>query len=266
MSTPEDPAASARRRRLGVLGGMLAAAVVVVVLVVALAGGGGGGGGGGAITSAKPAATTGTAAKQPPVAGATEVAALLKGIPQSGVVLGRASAPVTLVEYADLKCPICAQYSLAVLPDLIRSYVRTGKVRMVFRVQHFIGEQEVPGDSLAAARMAEAVGLQNRLWTFAELFYANQGGELERYVTDAFVRRIGSAVPGLDLAKALAQRTAPRVAAQVTQGTALFDRYHFTGTPSFQLMRTGQPPRAFEPGALAPSAFTGPIGRLLAKR
>ena len=32
----------------------------------------------------------------------------LKGIPQNGFVLGDPNAPVTLVEYIDLQCPICA--------------------------------------------------------------------------------------------------------------------------------------------------------------
>jgi protein-disulfide isomerase len=273
MSATQDPPAatpppagppgdSQRKRRLAVLGGVLVAAVVVVVLVVALSGGGGSSGGG-ALTSPKPAAKSAAPVPGPPVVGAAEVAALMKGIPQHGITLGKASAPVTLVEYADLKCPICAQYSLTVLPQLIPRYVRTGKVKIVFRAQHFIGEQEVPGDALAAARMAEAVGLQNKLWTFAELFYANQGGELQRYVTDAFLRRIGSAVPGLDVAKALAQRSSPAVAAQVAQGTALFDRYRFTGTPSFQLSRTGAPPRTFAPSSFDLSAFAGPIDALL---
>src|SRR5215213_761101 len=54
---------------------------------------------------------------------------LLAGIPQSSTLLGRPTAPVTLVEYADLQCPFCREFATETVPVLVREYVRTGKVR-----------------------------------------------------------------------------------------------------------------------------------------
>lgn len=48
------------------------------------------------------------------------------------------------------------------LPRLIQRYVRAGKLRIVYRIQTFVGEQPAPGDSMRAARVAVAAGLQNR--------------------------------------------------------------------------------------------------------
>jgi protein-disulfide isomerase len=61
------------------------------------------------------------------------------GIPQQGAALGDPNAEVTLVEYADLQCPYCAKWSRQALPVLVDEYVRTGKVRIVFRGLAFLG-------------------------------------------------------------------------------------------------------------------------------
>jgi protein-disulfide isomerase len=48
-------------------------------------------------------------------------------------VLGKADAPVTLIEYAALTCSHCAEFHTMVLPELKKNYIDTGKVRLVFR-------------------------------------------------------------------------------------------------------------------------------------
>src|SRR5947207_606368 len=105
-----------------------------------------------------------------------------KGIPQSGRVLGRSDAPVTMVEFADLQCPFCAQYAQDALPTVVSRYIRAGKLKLELRLIAIIGP-----DSGKARRMAAAAQRQNRLWNFAELFYRNQGEENSGYVTDPFL-------------------------------------------------------------------------------
>ena len=78
-------------------------------------------------------------------------ATLLGGIPQHGTTLGNASAPVTLVEFADPQCPYCGLWERNALPDVIDHYVRTGKVRIVFNGLAFVGP-----DSETALRTALA--------------------------------------------------------------------------------------------------------------
>ena len=47
--------------------------------------------------------------------------------------LGQADAPVTIVEYFSLGCPHCKHFHEAILPQLKKDYIDTGKVRLVFR-------------------------------------------------------------------------------------------------------------------------------------
>ena len=74
---------------------------------------------------------------------------MLDGIPQDGIALGEPDAPVTLVEYADLQCPFCAEWALQTFPELVADYVRDGRLRIEFRGLTFIGPESE--DALRAA-------------------------------------------------------------------------------------------------------------------
>ncbi len=82
--------------------------------------------------------------------------------------LGPADAKVTIVEYASLTCPHCAEFHTKVLPDIKKEFVETGKVRYVYR--------DFPLDrlALAAAMTARCAGREN-FFGFIDTFYAAQG-------------------------------------------------------------------------------------------
>ena len=71
------------------------------------------------------------------------------------LVLGKADAPVTIIEYASMTCPHCANFHKTTYPALKTKYIETGKVRFIFR--------EFPLDELAAAAamMARCIDPQN---------------------------------------------------------------------------------------------------------
>ena len=46
---------------------------------------------------------------------------------------GEPNAPITMYEYSDYQCPFCARYFVQTEPAINDNYVRTGKVRVVFR-------------------------------------------------------------------------------------------------------------------------------------
>ena len=235
-------AAAAARRRLGALGGIMAAVLVVVVAAIAISSSGG----------RANAATGGR------LAGAGFSASLFAGIPQHGTVLGNPNAPVRLVEFADLQCPYCDEYSVRALPALVREYVRTGKVSMQFENLSFIG----PG-SVAAGRVAAATAEQDRLWNFIDLMYLNQGEENSGYVTRSYLRRLLDAVPGLNVPAALNASGAPSATAALTQANNAATDDGVNSTPSFLIGKAGGPLRPFQPAALASSPFAAALNALL---
>ncbi len=196
------------------------------------------------------------------IGGASEVSRLLSGVPQHGIVLGSSSAPVTLVEYADLQCPYCAEFATSTLPQLIASYVRTGKARIEFRGVAILGPE-----SETALRSVVSAARQDRLWNMVELLYLNQGAENSGWVNDDLLRATGAKVSGLDVSKMLADRSssstdaAIKVAAQ--QATNLMGSR--IQTPTFEVGRSGSPLQHLSVSSLDVSAFTPAIDALLAR-
>lgn len=213
-----EAARQKRKQRIWLLGGALALAAVIVVAIAIASGG-----------DDTPELRSGEA-----VAGQIEANERFAGIPQDGIAVGDPRAPVTLVEFADLQCPFCRDYSVDVMPALVADYVRDGRLRMEFRNVSFIGT-----DSLRAAQMAAAAGQQDKLWEFIDIFYINQGQENSGYVTDEFLREIGGAVDGLDVQQAMDDRGLPEVQRQLEEAQQEWQGAGFTGTPSFLLGPTG---------------------------
>jgi protein-disulfide isomerase len=94
----------------------------------------------GAAEETKTDKTSASATQGPP---ALPLRSLFAGIPQQGNVLGSPMARVTPVEYADLQCPYCGRWARDTLPALVRDYVRTGKLRIVFKGLAFLGPDSV---------------------------------------------------------------------------------------------------------------------------
>jgi protein-disulfide isomerase len=192
------------------------------------------------------------------IAGGPDVELLLDGVPQDGAVIGEDDAPVTLVEYADLQCPFCADWSLQTFPELVTEYVSDGRLRIEFRGLSFIGQE-----SEDALRAALAAGQQGMLWNVVDLIYTNQGAENAGWVTDDFLRAVGAAVPGLDVDRMMDARDSAEVTAAMEEAAAAAQSDGISGTPSFLLGPTGGELEALAVSSLGPEEFRAAIDELL---
>lgn len=82
------------------------------------------------------------------------------------LVLGQTSAPITIVEYADFKCPTCNKYTREIYPELKQKYLDTGKAKIIFRNLPFIAE-----DSRTAAEGAYCSNDQNKFADYHTLLF-----------------------------------------------------------------------------------------------
>jgi protein-disulfide isomerase len=210
----EAEAASAERRKrmLQIGAGAAFLALVAVVALIAISQSGSDSGSGGDTS----------------IEGVAEIDSQLKGLKQQGLTLGDIDAPVRIVEFGDLQCPVCKAFSLEVMPSLIDDEVRSGDASLEFENLTFIGP-----DSTPAAEAALAAAEQGRYWSFIDLFYRNQGAENSGYVTDDFLTAVarGAGVP--DIAKWNTDRNDQARQAQLDNAGNQASQPGIDSTPSF---------------------------------
>ncbi len=136
-----------------------------------------------------------------------------------GRAVGSADAPATLDVWADFQCPSCGLFAQAVEPRLIREYVATDKLRIVYHDFAFIGPE-----STAAAVAARAADAQGKFRPYHDWLYANQNGEnkgaFRREVLVGIARKVGLDTNAFE--KALDDQTlSQQVAAETSQGSSL---------------------------------------------
>lgn len=211
VSAVQAEQAAAQRKRNITIAAIVLAVLVAAGIAIALAGGG-------------DKKKTSSAAKLNNLA-ATK--ALFAGVPQHGKILGDPKAKVTMIEFADLQCPFCRQYTTAAFPKLVDKYVRTGKVKMQLETLAFLGP-----DSLKAGRAAAAAAQQNKLWEFTDVLYNNQGAENSGYITSKYLDSIFDGA-GVDKVKANSFMKTSASKDPVTEATDLGEKYGVIQTPTF---------------------------------
>src|SRR5882762_3044758 len=87
-------------------------------------------------------------------------------------ILGKADAPITIIEYASLTCPHCAHFTVDVLPKLKQKWIDTGKAKLVLR--------DFPLDEPALrAAMVVRCAPPDKFYPLVDTFFAQQ----ENWVT-----------------------------------------------------------------------------------
>jgi protein-disulfide isomerase len=109
------------------------------------------------------------------------------------VSMGDPNAPVKVDVWEDFQCSGCMSYSKDLEPQVIQTYVETGKVLYTFHFFPFIDSGQ--GESHQAANAAMCASAQDRFWDYHDTLFANWLGENVGSFTDprlvVFAQNIG---------------------------------------------------------------------------
>ena len=142
--------------------------------------------------------------------------------------MGSASAPVTVVEFADYQCPFCLRFTRSTFPSLKRDYIDTGKVRWVALNLPLAFHK----DARKAAQAAHCAGEQDKFWEMREVLFRNPKKLGQEDLPEHAV------TVELDVEAFKACIASDRHLAAIDQDAKDAGAVRLTGTPSFVVGKT----------------------------
>jgi protein-disulfide isomerase len=175
-------------------------------------------------------------------------------------VLGDKNAKVAIVEFSDYQCPFCGRNFQQTFPEINTDYIKTGKVKYIFR--------DFPLDfhpfALKASEAARCAGEQGKYWEMHDTLFKNQSAlqadNLVQYAKDS----------GADGAQFKTCLDSGKETAKVKADQAAGQKAGVSGTPGFFVGTTQTDPKTikatkFINGAMPYASFKDAIDTLLAE-
>ncbi len=155
-------------------------------------------------------------------------------------VKGDKNAPVTIVEFSDYECPFCEKFYTQTLPQIEANYIKTGKVKLIYR-DYPLGFH---AQAQKAAEAAECAGEQDKYYEMHNLlFEKGVAGGVSSF--KAYAKELK-----LDATKFDQCLDSGKMSVEVQKDAADGSKYGVQGTPAFfingRLISGAQPYAVFQ--------------------
>src|SRR5580700_7741200 len=144
--------------------------------------------------------------------------------------IGRADAPVTLVEFADFQCPFCKKFHTDAYSELKKNYIDTGKVRFVSRDLPL----EFHPFALKAAEAARCAGDQQKYWELRDALYSSAAPPNDEVINKAAETLL------LDKSAFQSCLGSEKYKADIQRDTTDAAKLQIGGTPTFVLAKSSK--------------------------
>lgn len=174
--------------------------------------------------------------------------------------LGNPNAPITIIDFSDFQCFMCARYVKTTEPIINETYIQTGKANLVFK--HF----PIRGfDSLGASLAAQCINDQgqSKFWEFHNLLYHNQGQIDSGWVSKENLKNFASQISGLDMDRFIDCLDSEKYKEYVQQDLELAKKFKFTESPSFVIIYSNGTDPEYLSGAHPFPSFASIINKKL---
>jgi protein-disulfide isomerase len=158
--------------------------------------------------------------------------------------LGKGQAKVTVVEYADYRCPFCEKFYTDVFSQLKSKYIDNGEIKFMYQDFAFLGP-----DSNTAAEATHCAADQNMFWQYHDYLFTHQGSESSDWASSINQKKFAQTL-GLNTSQFNQCLDSGKYKQEVLNETDAGKKYGVTGTPSVfvngQILVGAQPLVSFE--------------------
>ena len=142
-------------------------------------------------------------------------------------VLGNPNAPITLVEFGDYQCHYCHVFFESIEGKIMKNYIETGKVKMIFKDYNIIGK-----DSVKASQGAHCANDQGLFWEYHDILYSNWTGENNGWASGANLANYAQDI-GLEMNQWTDCMSQQKHSKTILDSNEDAKKLQLTGTPAF---------------------------------
>jgi len=155
-------------------------------------------------------------------------------------VLGNPNAPITLVEFGDYQCHYCHVFFESIEGKIMKNYIETGKVKMIFKDYNIIGK-----DSVKASQGAHCANDQGLFWEYHDRLYSNWTGENNGWASGANLANYAQDI-GLEMNQWTDCMSQQKHSKTILDSNEDAKKLQLTGTPAFFVINSnGQVSKLF---------------------
>ncbi|MDC0209447.1 DsbA family protein [Nitrosopumilus sp.] len=155
-------------------------------------------------------------------------------------VLGNPNAPITLVEFGDYQCHYCHVFFESIEGKIMKKYIETGKVKMIFKDYNIIGK-----DSVKASQGAHCANDQGLFWEYHDILYSNWTGENNGWASGTNLANYAQDI-GLEMNQWTDCMSQQKHSKTILDSNEDAKKLQLTGTPAFFVINSdGQVSKLF---------------------
>ena len=155
-------------------------------------------------------------------------------------VLGNPNASITLVEFGDYQCHYCHVFFESIEGKIMKNYIETGKVKMIFKDYNIIGK-----DSVKASQGAHCANDQGLFWEYHDRLYSNWTGENNGWASGANLANYAQDI-GLEMNQWTDCMSQQKHSKTILDSNEDAKKLQLTGTPAFFIISSdGQVSKLF---------------------
>jgi protein-disulfide isomerase len=185
---------------------------------------------------------------------------IVKPVSENVNPLGNKDANITVIEFADYRCPFCHKFHQETFDKLVTNFINTGKAKYLFK-DFVVNDRGEYKGSMQAAVASHCAAEQGKYWEYLKEIYKNFKPEPQHWVTlDALVQ-FANNVQIQDIEKFKSCVESNKYQNQIQESGSLAKQLGITGTPSFVVMKNDKIQTTF-PGAVPYEYFEKTLNAL----
>jgi len=186
---------------------------------------------------------------------------LAKPVTENVKPLGNEDANITLLEFADYRCPFCHKFHVETFDKILNNFIDTGKIKYVFK-DFVVNDRGEYKGSTQAAIASHCAAEQGKYWEYSKEIYNNFKPEPQQWININSLLTFANNVQIPDIDKFKSCIESGKYQNIINENSVIAKGLGLTGTPAFVILKDDKIETVM-PGALPYEEFEKNLKRLL---